>query len=1138
MDARVLFSVLLAAAPAAAELRFHAPLELSAEARIAGGDRHPLRSTGVRFERAARFPHGAELSYDARGNLYAEQGAASFWFRADEPLGRVGFPLFSVSYEQHSTWDFNFLRVDWNGTDLRARVRDRNMQDTSIRAGDAKPQTGSWTHVAVVWSEPGGLALYVNGKPAGRAPGPLALDARLDQFGFLSRAVTPHHTSGTENAGSIRDARIYAAPLDDAAVAQLAAGREPELPQRTAAGWMERFGWNDSAPRGSVFSVRRIPAVESRDLGKFWFKGVDGKRETTWPMVSHGYREEGKTYRLRSAEPANLLRFTGNLHGRELDYQPWSGGESFTIDRKSGVLGDLEFLRVAPQVQPSDGEWMRFTPANQPRFDLRRHPSTYSAWQPGVSAGAAAAGMPAGKYHYLLAPVAEETGLASVRLRLNGSPGAFYYAAVADPLDAGRALIEFDARAAGEKVELLLAFPPVVIAAGSSVTVTLASSNSFTVEAQLEKVTAQAAGPTHVAERLRQIRDSFQMLSEARPWMQIGRSKSRESLRRELKLVDELFTLLEDVRRVAPGDATANGYWSWINRYEAPPAFQDPGRSDPRVPLWAHRQLILLKQYRQVVDWWIQHRQIDSGEIGGGLGDDTDMIQNWPAVALMDGPAGQISRSVRKVLEACYAQGMVERGMNSHRTDALHAYEEGMNAYGPAFLLDYGNPVLFERMMETASHYARLTGINQAGHRHLRSNLYSATDLVEEGFHAREDIYAHLILHPGLYVAWYNRNPAVLKLLEEFGSSLVSHWKQETFPSFAKTIFFADDRVTGRSSPNTETFNLLWGLWALTGKSDFLHLQRAAVSAGAVATASATNSPWVSALGGGELQKTLMAEVERRNIHDHNLQTDQQGLVARVLAWQAGASRELIEDAQLAVMRHMTQNMYLYTEAEQFTDRIWIPTLATQRERMGGVAHMRNHIWPGHAVSWENTGGEVAALVPEATTDRLKIELFHAGERARTVTMRTWMLEHGEYEMTVSGAPPRRMALKRYSPVQLALQPKRGVTVEFRQIGKRTPAGQLPDLAIAAEEIRDNGALEVPVHNIGGAASGPFTLTVRDASGKVLGRASGASLEAPLDLKPRVSLIRVAGVRKQPGLQVTVSKTGDEICDENNSARL
>src|SRR6185369_8441471 len=99
-------------------------------------------------------------------------------------------------------------------------------------------------------------------------------------------------------------------------------------------------------------------------------------------------------------------------------------------------------------------------------------------------------------------------------------------------------------------------FPAVIVPAGKSVLVRLTSSDEglIGVNAQLGRVPVAEARKEHVAQRIPQIRDSFQMLCEARPWMMIGRNTTRESLRRQLKLVDELYTLLEDVRRVEPGE--------------------------------------------------------------------------------------------------------------------------------------------------------------------------------------------------------------------------------------------------------------------------------------------------------------------------------------------------------------------------------------------------------------------------------------------------------------------------------------------------------------------------------------------------------------------------------------------------------
>ncbi len=1172
-----LFAALLAGAATTAvapgqdarsPLLFRASFDRGWTADVARGSPEPLNAERLssqtgRLGKALHIAAEGQITYDAVGNLRAEAGTVSFWWKPDGPPGRLSFPLFSASYEQHSTWDFNFLRVEWNGRQFAARVRDRNLVFSSLTV--PQEYTGDlsrWRHMALSWDELDGLRFYLDGRPVAAAPGPLHLKARLDQFGLLARAVTPHHTSGTENAGSLDEVRIYDRALPSAAIRELAEGREPadagpafEPPAAHLAG---RYGWADCESRsptslgkdcgipdavaGAALHVRKVAVLEGRDIvapdkGKFWLKGADGKRETTWPMVGHGYTEEGKRYRLKlPAEPWNYLRITGNLVGKifagsdllfertaqtgELSYFSLSNPREITeliVERESGVLGDVEALEIKRERVP-----------------------------PNAAAPAALTIRGQGP-EIAFPPAATDLPVDAVRLRaITGAARSFLTVAVHDPVNESRDLLNFEARVAGA-ADLLLDFPDIILPAGQSLKLSLIDSGApslrSAVEAQVILSTPEKARREHLAQRLVQIRDSFQMLSEARPWMLIGRSgnpsREEQRLRRRLKLVDELLALLEDVRRIEPQHEITSAYWGWIHRWEAPPPLEIAAATPPPasgIPLWAYQQTILLRQFRQVTDWWIRNRQIPSGEMGGGLGDDTDMVQNWPGVALLDGPAPEIARSVRAVVEACYAQGMVERGLNARRMDALHAYEEGMNALAPAFLLDFGNPILFERMMETAAHYARLTGVNAAGHRHFRSYQYGTNDLVEEGYHAREDIYSHLIFHPGLYVAWYNGHPGTKSLLVEFGRSLLAHWQRETYPQLARGIYFPTDEVLNRATPNNETWNLLWGLFELTGDREFLWLLEQAVKAGDFGRAQAVNGPWL------RLFRDALPAMEKdsrgRAIHDHNLQTDQVGLVARALAWQARGDKALLEDAQAALVRHMAQNLDLYTEAEQFTDRIWIPTLAVQRARLGGVAHFRNAIFPGHAVSWENTGGEVAALVPEARPDYLRAEVFHTGTSERKVIMRVWGLENGAYSVS-DGNGTRTMKLKRYAPVALTLPPRRAVTVTIRQQARGTPFEQLPDLAVAPEDLRYDAAtdtLEVVVHNIGGAPAAPFAVEV---AGQ---RLSGPRLEAPLDLKPKTATLRFPGLRQRGLTRAEVVLNPDEryeeITDANNRASV
>ena len=59
--------------------------------------------------------HTQLLSYWAAGNVYAERGTLSFFWRSREPVGKTEFPVFRVGYADHSSWDMVWLRIDYNG---------------------------------------------------------------------------------------------------------------------------------------------------------------------------------------------------------------------------------------------------------------------------------------------------------------------------------------------------------------------------------------------------------------------------------------------------------------------------------------------------------------------------------------------------------------------------------------------------------------------------------------------------------------------------------------------------------------------------------------------------------------------------------------------------------------------------------------------------------------------------------------------------------------------------------------------------------------------------------------------------------------------------------------------------------------
>ncbi|MFC2076058.1 LamG-like jellyroll fold domain-containing protein, partial [candidate division KSB1 bacterium] len=1179
-------------------LTLYASFDRSPEADRADGPREPLARNGLEIigkgKRAGcvRFPYNSALTYDAPGNLFAESGTVAFWWRPEEPMGRTSFPLIRISYAQRSTWSYVFAAVSWNGSGLSAQFIDRDMETHRAAASEEiVPAVGKWHHVTLTWSEADGFSLYLNGDRIAEEQGPMHLAANLDQLGIMTNAVTPHHTAGTERKASVDELMVFDRHLTQDQVERLAKGRGPgEAPESVASGtetarrlWVERHGWKDPGAVPEINSPTRFRLVKlpgATDLGKFWIKGSDGKRETTWPpLMNHGYHDEGKEIKFWcAAEPFNLLKVEGNLSGQIyrirqgrrsllLDRSDNSSettyhrlpqavrADSIVIEREGGILGDISLYMVDNR-KPKWTDSKRYVAAfaEGPPGVVRAIAGRYPPGQrsllsclpagDGTSSGTGAdtVGTNLPIVHLALPASDEELALGAVTLRLDkparnssGTKPIRLNLSLKDPLYPVRDLIDVDVEltpGGDESPEITLDIRDLIVGSGTPLWMTVSSDDpGFGPEVLagseiiLNLVRSATAQKEYIADRLVHLKTSFQMLSEARPWMRLGRGTSPDELRRRLKLIDELFLLLEELERVDPTNKIAAAYRGWIFRSNPPPQYTQPKLPSPEIPRWAFQQTVLIKKFRQVADWWISNRQLPTGEIGGGLGDDSDMIQNWPGLALLDGPAPAIGRSARLVMDACYLGGDVVDGMNQMRTDALHAYEEGMNALPLQVLLDYGNPVIVEECMATARHYDRLTGINEAGHRHFRSFTYSTDDLIEEGYHARQDRYSALLFHPGLYLAWYNGHQGTKKILTEYADALLDHWTDDEYPRLATGIMFPTDEEISHERPGGDVVHLLWGCYDLTGDKKYLTPFREALKAGDYNMIVSVNGRALEALGDAPDADSIIAYARRYDVWDHNLQTDERGCLARTLAWSATGDNLFLEDYQAALIRHMDQNMYIYTDAHQYTDRIWLLHRSTQRVRLGGIPHYRGAIYPGHAVSWENTGGQAAFLVRDSGPDRLRITAYNLSSGSRTVIMRPWQLANGTYRIRVGadidedGKLDRRVRgktinIKRYEAIRIALPGKRNTIIELEQTKRGKELKQLPDLALAREEFRldgENKALTFKVHNIGSVASGGFRLTAVDDRGRKLLDKKYDSIPAPLDLRPKTIDIEVTG---------------------------
>ncbi len=243
-------------------------------------------------------------SYLAPGNIWSERGSIAFWWRSGAPVSDTEFPIWRVSYYDHTSWDMVWMRIDWNGHGLDAFVTDNNLARVRVSTTTAKPAEDEWIHIAFNWDESKGVELFLNGEMIASKDSVVTLRTGLDQFGPHQRIVSPYQVQSAyiiQRGGDIDELRIYDHPLSgDEIKAICALDYKPVSPDKgfDAQGWRRYFGFDKSLPpylESESTLVRKVQINDCYDYKRWFWKATDGLLETTWPGVYNRSRIAGRT---------------------------------------------------------------------------------------------------------------------------------------------------------------------------------------------------------------------------------------------------------------------------------------------------------------------------------------------------------------------------------------------------------------------------------------------------------------------------------------------------------------------------------------------------------------------------------------------------------------------------------------------------------------------------------------------------------------------------------------------------------------------------------------------------------------------------------------------------------------------------
>jgi hypothetical protein len=1222
----------------------------------AGGDPEPNFLRDVKI-----IPDGAKgpgfqcensqlMSYWAPGNIYAERGTLSFFWRSRDPVGKVQFPIFRVGYADHSSWDMVWLRIDYNGNGFDAFVTDANLGRARVSyAMPSFPKPDQWAHLAVAWDETQGIWFYVNGTLAAKKDTTCVLYSGLDQFGPHSRIISPYQVQSEYNfkrGGDIDEIRIYDRMLSPENIMSLSKGDAPvEIPslvrdlnnQEWKNEWFLRYGWNrpnDISPAliESAVSVRKVEIHDVYDIKRWWWKGTDGIRETTWPGVYNRsriigrndyfqlpdwdcYSNSGKSVTFfMPDEPWNHLEISGAAYGTMslLSYdmekqantekvlfsrpknqertfhllpQPVTGQKiRFDNIEQETPIGELSAYYVTGGREPQGISKLTYTLTGKAEPDntnleslIRFINGRYTADErsimvalPGGAPRTTKTSAPSGNMLplvHILIPCEFRGGLTmkdftrfsytweNMNAGLDGiaidipplsvkpTHGDYFplNIQVKDPIWPYRNLFDFTFSVVpGQKKTLWMDTRDRILPNGKSLYITIAGAGADFGPASLEGAQIRLvfkpredASPEHELDRFTQVRDNYAHLVEEYPNS------------RRLKLYARFEADCADLLRINPNHYPGLNYWYDNNKEQAHPKFVQPA-APAGVPLWAFRQVEDLKYLKRFVNWWIDNRQIPNGEFGGGLSDDGDLTNWWPGTALMGCTPDKIKESLLREMEAFYDLGLFTKGLSTIQTDELHTYEEGIEVLPQVMLLDYANPKVVERIMETSKALEGITGVNKAGHRHIKSSYFSGTKIAEEGVWEWIKPYSHLILHPALALVEYNGNPQAKKLMLELADGILAHRKKDAQGNYTidTSINFRTDE--GIPSGLGTLTHLFYAAWRWTGDEKYL---QPLLDAGPGVLGTIEGNALDTMGKRDTWGRQIAASVTPQSSSDHS----------RHIAWQVTGNKENLEYYYADQIEDAALREYINTEGSLWSDRVTVSNSELQRSRLGGVAIVRLGIYPGHAVSWKfkspASDENLAILIPDATPTGMKIIAYNFDNSpVFQAEMTAWDIDPGVWEITQGvdtdgddepdkGARTWSADLERTGTLNIDFAPRSTTILILKQKSKGIPYWERPDLGIGKDDVTVQGnTVKVRVHSLGSVDAPASTAVIRDKSGKVIASASVPALKAPVDLLPKTAEVtfRIPAKTDIEGCEVCLDpeKKIKEITVCNNSVMI
>jgi len=649
----------------------------------------------------------------------------------------------------------------------------------------------------------------------------------------------------------------------------------------------------------------------------------------------------------------------------------------------------------------------------------------------------------------------------------------------------------------------------------------------------------KAAIAEHTADRFNQVKDNWGFLVE------------EHTTSRRQGLYRRVHADISDLLRVDPDHMPGRVYWDYMSfgsqaqvPYEAP-------TPPPGVPAWAFWQTEELKQVRHFVNWWIDQRQVEYGDFGGGISDDSDLVQQWPGVALMGVDPDKINASLIALADAAHKHGMFTNGLSTIETDELHSYEEGINSDAARLYLNWGDPLTLTRMMTTVKAFERVVEPNPKGHVLFSSNWFGGRKIYREPNWQWQKPYSFPFLHPAFLLGGYNADERSRAIVTGLADGYLAHGYTAADGTWVlpNEINWRTDETRGGELRDgvggADVMHTFWAAWRWSENARYLKAIDYFVGRAGPGSIANLGENYLDVLQKrAEWGKQLAANAERN---------DQPGF-AHFVAWEMNNNKKYLETLFADGARRKAQRMYLMTDGHWWSDRVTAPTDILQRARLGGVALVRNQTFPGHTVSWRFADPEgavnVALLMPNPQQTKFKVIAYNLSKTPQRATMTGWNVAAGRWRMKQGintldddtpdkGISQKRIDFEKSASVDVVFPPRSAYVIDLELEERATPVELRADLGIGQQDVRVTGdAVDLTIYSLGHVATPPGIAVLEDARGRELARTSIPTLPPPNDLVPKNTNVRLPLSSGAARVRVMLEGDQPEVTRLNNRVDL